>query len=162
QVVSKRPTDYWQEEPPPGWRTSYRRRALANWITDTEAGPGHLLARVIVNRLWHHHFGRGIVATPNDFGSQGSPPTHPQLLDWLAARCIDGGWKLKPLHRLMMVSAVYRQSSAIDHDRNAADSQSDLLTRFVPRRLEAEAIRDSMLAVSGRLDGTMYGPGTLD
>lgn len=172
----------WQESPPDGWRTSYRRRALANWMTDVEQGPGQLLARVIVNRLWHHHFGRGIVATPNDFGAQGLPPTHPELLDWLAQQLIDNGWRLKPIHRLIMTSATYRQSSvggASAHqqasigesssqaDRGGAsparhDLQNEFLTRFVPRRLEAEPLRDSMLAVSGRLDPQMYGPGTLD
>ncbi|HEX6984468.1 MAG TPA: DUF1549 domain-containing protein [Planctomycetaceae bacterium] len=175
QVLTNHPdgVDHWRRDPPAGWRTSYRRRALAEWITDVEHGPGQLLARVIVNRLWHHHFGRGIVATPNDFGTQGLPPTHPELLDWLARRLIDGGWRLKPIHRLIVTSAAYRQSSGnADSSRanprseipdpNSLDPQNEFLTRFAPRRLEAEPLRDSMLAVSGRLDGTMYGPGTLD
>lgn len=163
----------WQEAPPEGWRTSYRRRALANWITDVEHGPGQLLARVIVNRLWHYHFGRGIVATPNDFGAQGLPPTHPELLDWLAQQLIDNGWHLKPIHRLMMTSATYRQGSGNGESRagsveskesgqQSADPQNNFFTRFESRRLEAEPLRDSMLAVSGRLDPTMYGRGTLD
>jgi hypothetical protein len=88
---------HWQEAPPTGSRTSYRRRALANWMTDEKYGAGELLARVIVNRLWHHHFGRGIVATPNDFGLQGERPTHPELLDWLATDLIQHGWQLKRL-----------------------------------------------------------------
>ena len=92
-------------------KTSYRRRALANWITDTEHGAGHLLARVIVNRLWQHHFGRGIVATPNDFGVQGARPTHPELLDWLASELIRNGWRLKPMHKLIMTSATYHAGS---------------------------------------------------
>ena len=92
----------WQVAPPAGWRTSYRRRSLANWMTDVDAGAGRLLARVIVNRLWQHHFGRGIVATPSDFGNQGDKPTHPELLDWLAKELIDSGWKLKHIHKLMM------------------------------------------------------------
>jgi hypothetical protein len=152
----------WQHSPPEGATTPHRRAALARWITDTEYGPGHLLARVIVNRLWQHHFGRGIVATPNDFGVQGAPPTHPELLDWLAAELIRGGWRLKPMHKLMMTSSVYMQSS--DHRDNAAavDPENDLLWRWRMQRLEAEAIRDSMLAVGGLLDRTMYGPGTLD
>ena len=89
----------WQSSPPEGWRTSYRRRALAEWITDREHGAGALLARVIVNRLWQHHVGRGIVATPSDFGTQGARPTHPELLDYLAAELIVNDWRLKPIHR---------------------------------------------------------------
>ena len=153
---------HWQVPPPPGWRTSYRRRALAGWITDTEYGAGHLLARVIVNRLWHHHFGRGIVATPNDFGSQGAPPTHPELLDWLAQELIRGGWRLKPIHKQIMTSAAYMQSSTYDPDDARRDPENVWLWRRSPQRLEAELIRDAVLAVSGTLDPTMYGPGTLD
>jgi hypothetical protein len=153
---------HWQQKPPPGWRTSYRRTALADWITDTEYGAGHLLARVIVNRLWQHHFGRGIVATPNDFGVQGQRPTHPELLDWLATELIRKGWRLKPIHKLILRSAVYRQSSARNDTNEKSDPQNQYLWRRDRRRLEAEAIRDSLLAVSGTLDGRMYGPGTLD
>ncbi|MEZ5302398.1 MAG: PSD1 and planctomycete cytochrome C domain-containing protein [Verrucomicrobiales bacterium] len=152
----------WQVAPPEGSRTSYRRRSLANWVTDADGGAGHLLARVIANRVWQHHFGRGIVATPNDFGLQGEVPTHPELLDYLAAKLIEGGWRLKPLHRAIMRSAVYRQSSAPDPGKAAADPENRWLWRFEPRRLEAEAIRDSMLAVSGELDPAMFGKGTLD
>ncbi len=152
----------WQVAPPAGWRTSYRRRSLANWMTDVDEGAGRLLARVIVNRLWQHHFGRGIVATPSDFGTQGDKPTHPELLDWLAKELIDGGWKLKHIHKLMMTSAAYIESSADDKAKETMDPDDRLLWRFAPRRLEAEAIRDSILAVSGQLDPTMYGPGTLD
>ncbi|MEQ8788538.1 MAG: PSD1 and planctomycete cytochrome C domain-containing protein [Pirellulaceae bacterium] len=152
----------WRETPPEGWRTSYRRRSLANWMTDTESGPGQLLARVIVNRLWQHHFGRGIVETPNDFGAQGASPSHPQLLDWLAGELIRGGWRLKPLHKLMMTSQVYRQTSQHRDAAAAADPENRLLWRYPPRRLEAEVLRDAMLAVSGKLDRTMFGPGTLD
>ncbi len=107
-----RSTKDWQEAAPQDWRTSYRRRSLANWITDPENGAGHLLARVIVNRVWQHHFGHGIVATANDFGLQGAEPTHPELLDFLANRLIRNGWKLKDLHRQIMLSAAYGQSSA--------------------------------------------------
>jgi hypothetical protein len=138
------------------------RVALANWITDTEQGAGHLLARVIVNRLWQHHFGKGLVATPNDFGTQGEPPTHPELLDWLAAELIRGGWKLKPIHKLMVTSAAYAQSSDANAEGMRLDPRNRLMWRRTPRRLEAEAIRDALLAVSGTLDSTMYGPGTLD
>jgi hypothetical protein len=146
----------------PGARTSMRRTALARWITDPQHGAGHLLARVIVNRLWQHHFGSGIVATPSDFGAQGARPTHPELLDWLACELIDRGWSLKHLHRLMMTSAAYRQGSASRGRESAADDQNLLLWRFAPRRLESESIRDAILSVSGLLDSTMLGPGTLD
>jgi hypothetical protein len=164
QVLTTAPDaeQHWQKEPPAGWRTSYRRRALADWITDTEHGAGQLLARVIVNRLWHYHFGRGIVATPSDFGAQGEAPSHPELLDWLASELIRNEWRLKPIHKLILTSAVYRQSSAIDPAKAAIDPDNAYLWRWSPRRLEAEAIRDSLLAVSGQLDRTMYGPGTLD
>ena len=152
----------WQTAPPTDWRTTYRRRSLANWITDTEHGAGHLLARVIVNRLWQHHLGHGIVATPNDFGVQGQKPTHPELLDWLAARLIAEGWRLKPIHKLIMTSAVYMQSAEFDEGDSAIDPDNRWYWRRKPRRLEAEIIRDSMLSVSGQLDRTMFGPGTLD
>jgi hypothetical protein len=135
---------------------------LAGWITDTSYGAGNLLARVIVNRLWHHHFGRGIVATPNDFGTQGAPPTHPELLDWLAQELIRGGWRLKPIHRLIMTSAAYMQSSQYDAEDARRDPDNVWLWRRSPQRLEAELIRDAILSVGGTLDTTMYGPGTLD
>jgi hypothetical protein len=154
---------YWKVDPPAGWkRTSFRRASLANWITDTQYGAGHLAARVIVNRLWQHHFGRGIVATPNDFGAPGARPTHPELLDWLAVDLVHNGWKLKRLHKLIMTSAVYMQDTTSDEARAKIDRENMLLWRRAPRRLEAEAIRDSLLQVSGLLDPTMYGPGTLD
>jgi hypothetical protein len=152
----------WQASPPAGWRTSYRRRALAEWLTDVDHGAGALLARVIVNRLWQHHLGRGIVATPNDFGSRGATPTHPELLDWLAGELIRRGWKLKDMHRLIMTSAVYLQSSRFDEASSAIDRENALLWRKSPQRLEAEVIRDSLLAASGLLDPTMLGPGSLD
>jgi len=153
---------HWQVPRPPKSRTSLRRTALANWITDTKDGAGELAARVIVNRLWQHHFGRGIVATPNDFGKQGDPPSHPELLDYLAGRLIADGWRLKPLHKLMMLSAVYMQSSTADDARAAADPENMLLWRRTATRLDAEVIRDSLLQVGGLLDTRMYGPGTLD
>ncbi|MDA1015707.1 MAG: DUF1553 domain-containing protein [Planctomycetota bacterium] len=154
---------YWQVKPPSGWtRTSFRRASLANWITDTEHGAGQLAARVAVNRLWQHHFDRGIVATPNDFGVPGDRPTHPELLDWLAAKLIQFDWKLKPIHKLIMTSSVYMQSGEFDEARAKLDRENRLLWRRTPRRLEAEAIRDSTLAVSGQLNRTLYGPGTLD
>ena len=155
--------NHWEEEPPAGWtRTSYRRRSLANWITDSENGAGHLLARVAVNRLWHHHFGQGIVATPNDFGLQGALPTHPKLLDYLAQKLIASGWDLKALHREILLSATWLQSSSPSNKKSAIDPTNQFLWRFTPRRLEAEVIRDSILSASDQLDTKMFGPGTLD
>jgi hypothetical protein len=143
------------------------RVALARWMTDDRHGAGHLLARVIVNRLWHHHFGRGLVATPNDFGTRGDRPTHPQLLDWLASTLITNRWRLKSVHRLILTSATYRmgyqspESASVRHGEHP-DPQNLLYWRREPKRLDAEAIRDSLLAVSGRLDSTMHGPGSLN
>jgi hypothetical protein len=151
----------WQSPPPPGARTSFRRRALAEWLTDVDHGAGALAARVAVNRLWQHHFGRGIVATPSDFGTRGAPPTHPELLDYLASQLVEGGWRLKPLHRLIMLSSAYQTAGTYDPDKAAVDPDNHLLWRRNMRRLEAEAVRDSMLSVAGLLDTTMYGPGTL-
>ncbi|HSQ58680.1 MAG TPA: DUF1553 domain-containing protein, partial [Gemmata sp.] len=124
-----------------------------------------LTARVIVNRLWQHHFGEGIVRSPDDFGNQGQPPTHPQLLDWLASELVAGKWSLKHMHRLMVLSTAYRQASRAIPEQTAkavtADPQNKLLHRQNVRRLEAEAIRDAILVVSGRLDRTMGGPSIL-
>ena len=152
----------WKAEPPAGWRTSMRRAAMAKWMTDVEAGAGALLARVAVNRLWQHCFGRGIVATPSDFGAQGERPTHPELLDWLAAELIHHGWRLKPIHRAIVLSAAYRQASHLDEAKARIDIDNKLLWRQNRRRLEAEPIRDAMLSAAGWLDGRLYGPGTLD
>ncbi len=164
QVLTRHPEAerHWQTKPPKGWRTSYRRRALAEWITDVDHGAGHLLARVIVNRLWQHHMGRGIVGTPSDFGEQGEPPTHPELLDWLARELIRHGWRLRPIHKLIMTSSVYRQSADRPADKVKADSENHLLWHRPRQRLQAELIRDAMLAVSGTLDPRPFGPGTLD
>lgn len=152
----------WHEPAPPGCRTSYRRRALANWLTDSDCGAGQLLARVIVNRLWYYHLGRGIVATPSDFGKQGERPSHPELLDWLANELITHEWRLSHIHKLIMTSAVYMQSSASDDVRALADRDNSLFWRWPVRRLDAEIIRDAMLAVGGSLDESMGGPGSLD
>lgn len=153
----------WADATKSNSKSSYRRAALANWLTDTTDGTGALVARVIVNRLWQHHFGRGLVATPNDFGSTGQKPTHPELLDWMAQELIDQGWKLKSLHRHLMTSETYMQSNRMPDDpRLKSDPDNLLWWHRPPRRLEAESIRDSMLVVSGLLDRTMYGPGTLD
>ena len=163
QVLSKPGEEKrWQWQPPQDAKYSGRRRSLSNWITDVENGAGALLARVIVNRVWQHHFGTGLVPTANDFGKTGTPPTQPELLDWLAHQLIANGWKLKPLHKMILTSRAWQQSSARDAKKEAADPANGLFMRFVPQRLEAEAIRDSMLAVSGLLDDTMYGPGTRD
>jgi hypothetical protein len=157
-VTSERPIGLATPSAP----ASYRRSQLAYWMTDVDHGAGHLVARVIVNRLWQHHFGRGLVATPNDFGASGERPTHSELLDWLASDLLTNGWRLKRLHKLIMTSSVYMQSADFDESRARIDRENVYLWRHTPRRLEAEAIRDSMLAVSGLLDPTMYGPGTLD
>ena len=135
-----------------------RRLALARWIV-APANP--LTPRVVVNRLWQHHFGEGIVATPSDFGAAGARPTHPELLDWLAAELLEHGWNLRHIHRLIVTSATYRQASAVRGEAAAIDAQSRLLWRYPPRRLEAEQIRDAILAASGQLDLTMGGPGFL-
>ena len=135
-------------------------RMLANWLTDVEHGAGALLARVIVNRLWQHHFGRGIVSTPNDFGRLGSEPTHPALLDWLASKLIQEGWRLKPIHRLMMNSAVYRQAAGTELAQARHDAYNEYLWHRRPLRMEAEVIRDHLLSVSGALRTNMYGPST--
>jgi hypothetical protein len=135
-----------------------RRAALAKWL----AAPSNpLTARVAVNRLWQHHFGRGIVATPSDFGTRGEPPSHPELLDWLASELVAAGWRAKPLHRLIVTSAVYRQSSRYSPDAAAADPDNLLFARMNRRRRDAEGLRDAMLAVSGELNSKMGGPGVL-
>lgn len=133
-----------------------RRLALAKWITD----PKHpLTARVIANRLWHYHFGQGIVDTPSDFGLNGARPSHPELLDWLAAELAEHGWSLKHLHRLIVTSATYRQASTAHARGLAVDAGCRLLWRYPPHRLEAEPLRDAILFVSGKLDLRMGGPG---
>lgn len=141
---------------------SFRRAAFARWLTDHEQGAGHLLARVVVNRVWQQHFGRGIVGSPNDFGMQGDRPTHPQLLDWLAVDLVTHGWRLKRLHRLITSSETYQQSVAGDASLASIDVNNRFLWHFPSRRLEAEAIRDSMLRASGQLDASMFGAGVLD
>ena len=134
--------------------TSGRRLALANALTD---GKHPLLARVMVNRIWMHHFGKGIVASPGDFGQLGSKPTHPELLDWLAVEFMRGGWSLKQLHRLIMTSRTYRQASTRDEKRDLIDPDNLYLSRMNVRRLEAETLRDSLLAISGKLNPKIGG-----
>ena len=137
---------------PPPTVGSGRRTALAGWLTDPQ---NPLPARVIVNRIWQGHFGRGLVVNGNDFGTQTPPPSHPQLLDWLATEFVRSGWSIKHLHRLMMTSAVYRQSSTGPR----VAGHEPLYARFTRRRLSAERIRDAMLSMAGTLNPQMYGPG---
>ena len=147
----------------PSEKTTGRRKALAAWLSR----PDHpLTARVMVNRLWQHHFGRGIVATPSDFGVRGEAPSHPELLDWLASEFVANGWKLKPMHRLMVTSATYRQASTtppseIAAKQKAGDPDNTLLSRMNRRRMEAETLRDAMLNASGELNLKAGGPGVL-
>ncbi len=143
-----------------------RRRALTEWITHPD---NPLTRRVLVNRLWHHHFGQGLVTTPSDFGLGGDKPSHPELLDWLAGEFLRGGWSLKHMHKLIVTSAAYRQQSGFGSSRNNAakaattvDSANRLLWRQNPRRLDAESLRDAVLAVSGKLNLERGGPGFRD
>ena len=128
--------------------SSGRRLAYARWLT---SGKHPLVARVLVNRFWLNHFGRGIVNTPGDFGALGERPTHPELLDWLASEFMDGGWKLKPLQRLIVLSTAYRQSSRNDASLKT-DPENRFYARFKLQRLDAETLRDSMLAAAGTLN----------
>lgn len=141
---------------PDGASESDRRLALARWIADPR---NPLTARVIVNRLWHYHFGKGIVDTPSDFGAGGGKPTHPDLLDWIALELLDCEWSVKSMQRLMVTSATYRQASENNPRGRETDADGRLLWRFPPRRMEAETLRDTMLAAAGVLDTSMGGPG---
>lgn len=143
-------------------KSTLQRRALADWMTDTQQGGGALLARVIVNRVWHHHFGKGLVSTTGDFGVRGDAPTHPELLEHLTNKFVEDGWKLKSLHRNILSSAVWQQAST----RNATDPRgleidpaNKLLWKMTPLRLEVEIMRDAMLAVSETLNLQAGGPG---
>jgi len=151
------PTELRKPEPDPTRKstTTGRRKALADWVTRPD---NPLTARVMVNRLWLGHFGRGIVATPGDFGTQGASPSHPELLDWLATEFIARGWSQKALHRLMVTSSTYRQSSKALAKTIEADPDNLLFSRMPRRRLEGEAVRDALLAVSGQLDERIGGP----
>ncbi len=137
-----------------GGETSGNRLALARWLTHADHP---LTARVMVNRIWMHHFGRGIVATPADFGRSGSPPSHPELLDWLANEFVRSGWSIKTMHRLMMTSSAYRQSSHLSEETEA-DPYNLLLSHMPMKRMEAEVLYDSILRVTGRLDPLRFGP----
>lgn len=135
-----------------------RRLAWANWVTQPGTRAASLMARVQVNRIWQQHFGTGIVATPDNLGLSGAPPSHPELLDWLAAEFVRSGWSIKAIHRLILNSAAYRQSSALSKPGYEADPEDRLLWRFPVRRMDAEAIRDATLAVTGDLDPSPGGP----
>ena len=142
--------------PRPDGRTSGRRLALAEWIASRD---NPLTARVMVNRIWHHHFGRGIVRTLDNLGRMGDEPTHPALLDWLAVEFMDRGWSVKEVHRLLMTSEAYQMASAHeDADSRAADPENRLLWRYRPQRLEAEVVRDAIMTASGGIDLTVGGP----
>ena len=155
RIVERRlPRLFAGEEQAP-MRNGSGRLELARWIASAK---NPLTARVIVNRVWQWHFGEGLVRTPSNFGIRSEAPSHPKLLDWLAARFVDDGWSLKKLHRRIMLSAAYRQSSVVAGDQISRDPDNRLLGRFVARRLDAEEVRDAMLCVSGRLDQTPGGP----
>lgn len=139
-------------------RSSGRRLAWVEWVTQPESRAAALMARVQVNRLWQHYFGRGIVTTPDNMGVSGAPPSHPELLDWLASKLIRDAWSMKAIHRIVLNSATYRQSSQLQPASYLADQENRLLWRYAPRRLDAETIRDQMLKVSGELDTRMGGP----
>ena len=143
-------------QPPEDIKSTARRLALANWLVSRN---NPLTARVMVNRIWHYHFGRGIVRSTSDFGFQGIAPTHPELLDWLAVEFMEGDWRIKRLHKLIMLSNTYQMSSQPNDAALAKDPINDLLWRFDMRRLSAEEVRDSILAVNGSLNREkMYGP----
>jgi hypothetical protein len=148
-------TPFQVEKPYPGAVSTGRRLALARWVTS----PEHpLTARVMVNRLWKHHFGVGIVKSLDNFGKMGVPPSHPELLDWLSREFVRTGWSMKAMHRLMVTSRVYRQSSQLNAERERLDPENQLLSRMPMTRLDAEALRDSLLYVAGKLDERRFGP----
>ena len=154
-VLTDGKTPFQFDPPWPGAKTTGRRLALARWLTM----PDHpLTARVLVNRVWKHHFGTGIVTTLGNFGRTGAAPSHPELLDWLAIELVRGGWSMKTLHRRMVNSATYRQTSQVTAELAAADPDNRWLSRMPLRRMEAEVLRDSLLAVAGQLDETQFGP----
>lgn len=140
-------------------QTTYRRSAVADWIVSVDRGAGRLALRVVANRLWHYHFGAGIVRTPNDFGVQGERPTHPELLEWLAQEVQRNGWRFKPMHKLIMMSNAYQMATTFDAAKAKMDPDNHTWWRRTPQRMEAEVLRDSVLSVSGCLNPTMFGPG---
>ena len=142
-------------DPAPDAKSAGRRIVFAKWLTSDN---NRLTGRVAVNRVWQHHFGRGIVRSANNFGQMGDPPTHPELLDFLVQELVDNDWRLKPLHRMILMSETYRQSSLDTSGMTDKDPQNDYFARFNSRRLSAEELRDSVLAVSGRIAYSMFGP----
>jgi len=138
--------------------TTYRRSAVADWIVNVDRGAGRLALRVVANRLWHYHFGAGIVRTPNDFGVQGERPTHPELLEWLAQEMQRNDWRFKPMHKLIMMSNAYQVATTFDEAKAKIDPDNHTWWRRAPLRMEAEVLRDSVLSVSGCLNPTMFGP----
>jgi hypothetical protein len=157
---ARSPEDYWaaaRRTIAPA-RSTGQRRALADWITDLEQGAGPLLSRVMVNRVWQHHFGEGLVRTVSDFGVRGERPSHPELLEWLTRAFAGRGWRLKPLHRLILTSAAYMQDLTYDPARAKKDPENRLLWRRRPQRLEAEILRDAVLSVSETLNDVPFGP----
>jgi hypothetical protein len=151
--------DRWiRKEKPERLKSTYQRMALAEWLIDVKQGAGSLLARVIVNRLWQHHFGTGIVASPNDFGTQGERPSHPELLEFLANELVHNGWHLKPIHRLILTSNAYMQDTTFDPAKARVDPDDRLLWRRRPMRVEAEVLRDTVLMLGGQLNLKLYGP----
>jgi hypothetical protein len=160
EAVGMRPLGVLLPDGTPELNTDKPRTALADWVLH----PEHpLTARVAANRIWQYHFGRGIVATPNDFGRMGTRPSHPELLDYLANRFVENGWRWKPLHREILLSSTYRQSgvSPVASAATEKDPENKLLWHFARRRLEAEEIRDAMLAVSGVLNDRQGGPSVI-
>ena len=159
------PAPYFDASPGPAGQTSGRRLALARWLTDWQAPSGGLAARVMVNRVWQHLFGRGIVETSENLGVSGAKPTHGELLDWLACRFVADGRQVKPLIKLIVMSDVYRQASSVDPATSAGEASGEavdpgnrLLWHMPLRRLEAEIVRDAILAAGGRLDTSLGGP----
>lgn len=160
----KSPEDYLKQvrDQASSAKSPLQRRALAEWMTDVDQGAGALVARVIVNRVWQHHYGKALVQTVGDFGVRSESPTHPELLEWLASDFVQNGWKLKHLHRMILTSATYQQSSRLSSQSSAAataDPDDRLLWKMRPQRLEAEILRDAMLAIGGTLNRQAYGPG---
>lgn len=156
----KTSADYWAAARADQRRndSTQQRRALAEWMTDLDHGAGPLVARVLVNRIWQHHFGEGLVRTVNDFGVRGEKPSHPELFEWLTDQFVKGGWRVKPIHRLILTSMVYLQETDFDPAKARIDPDNRLLWRRRPLRMESEILRDSMLAVSGELNQEMFGP----
>jgi hypothetical protein len=152
--------EYWNaaRQNPMRADSTFQRRALADWLTDVEHGAGALAARVIVNRVWQRHFGEGLVRTVDDFGVRSDPPSHPELLEWLADDLVRNGWSLKRLHRQVLATAVYRQGIAFNGTKQAKDPDNRLLWRMRPRRVEAEILRDALLVAAGTLNLAPYGP----